>query len=83
MPDGRYLLNDIEFEQAIKEMDDRQLLEFTARQTYSISNTVAGHDKRIKSLEGQSNRRSGFIGGAGAIIGAAVSSIVDYLVRRG
>ncbi|GAG90101.1 unnamed protein product, partial [marine sediment metagenome] len=78
MPNGRYFLNDMEFEQHIKKLSDRQLLEFTSRQTYDISILARHNEKRISALEGQSNRRTGIIGGGGAIIGAAVVAVIDY-----
>lgn len=82
MPNGKYFLNDLDFEHQLKTMNDRELLEFTARQTYDVCNRVESHDKRIRGLETQSNRRSGVIGGSGALIGAAVASIIDYFIRR-
>jgi len=83
MPDGRYFLNDMEFEQYIKELSDRDLLEFTSRQTYDIFILSGDNKKRIGKLEAQSNKRSGIIGGGGAMIGAAVAAVIDYFVRRG
>lgn len=74
MPD--YTLDDLEFEAQIAEMGDRALLEFVARQ---------GHDmaRRVRKLEGRSKRTMGLLGGAGAIIGAAVVGAIDYVMRRG
>ena len=83
MPNGRYFLNDMEFEQHIKNLSDRELLEFTARQTYDVSILAASNKKRVGKLESQSNKRSGVRGGGGAMIGAAVVAVIDYFVRRG
>lgn len=75
MPNGRYILNDLEFDKEIKDMTDRQLMEFSARLSYS--NAI-----RIISLEGRNKRTMGAIGGVGAIIGAALASAIDYFIRR-
>lgn len=82
MPNGRYFLNDMELERHIKHLSDRELLEFTARQTYDVSILAADNKKRIGRLEGQSNRRTGIIGGGGAAIGVAIASAIDYFIRR-
>ena len=79
---GRYFLNDLELEQAIKQMDDRQLLEFTARETYTVSNLAANHEKRIKCLENRRKKEIGATGGIGAILGVAIASAIDFLLRR-
>ena len=83
MPNGRYFLNDIELEQAIKQMDDRQLLEFTARQTYAVSNLAFTNEKRIGRLESRSKKELRATGGIGAILGVAIASALDFLLRRG
>ncbi len=50
---GKEMLNDLEFEQLIEKKDDRELLEFVARETYehskdmvSMSKDIAGNKKR-------------------------------------
>jgi len=75
LPNGRYVLNDLEFDKEIKAMSDRDLMEFTAKLSYG--NTI-----RISTLEGRSKRTMGFIGGIGAISGAAIASVLDYFIRR-
>ena len=82
MPNGRYFLNDMELEQAIKQMDDRQLLEFTARQTYDVSNLAANHEKRINRLESRRRKELSATSGIGAILGAAIYTAIDFLLRR-
>ena len=82
MPNGRYFLNDLELEQAIKQMDDRQLLEFTARQTYDVSNLSANHEKRIYRLESRTKKEIGASGGIGAVLGIAIASAIDFFLRR-
>lgn len=83
MPNGRYFLNDMEFEQHIKNLSDRELLEFTARQTYDVSIVAGSNKKRIGKLEGQSNKRSGVIGGGGAMIGAAIVAVINHFTKGG
>lgn len=75
MPNGRYILNDLEFDKEIEAMSDRKLMEFSARLGYS--NAI-----RITTLESIGKRTMGAIGGVGAVIGAVIVSIMDYLVRR-
>lgn len=81
-PNGRYVLNDLEFEQKINQMSDRELLEFTARQTYDVCILAADNKRRITTLETQNHRRAGFVGGFGALIGVAIASVADYFMRR-
>lgn len=75
-------LNEMELEQQIKSMPDRQLLEFTARRVYDVCLICADHSKRIKRLEGRNRKEAGIIGGAGAFIGLVIASVVDYFLRR-
>lgn len=75
MPNGKYILNDLEFEDHIKNMSDRELMEFSARLGYS--NTI-----RITSLESRGKRTMGAMGGVGALIGAFVMGALDYILRK-
>jgi len=83
MPNGQYILNDIEFEQKIHQMGDRELLEFTARQTYGVCLLAANSKKRIDMLEKRDRKVFSVTGGLGAFFGAAVAVITDFLIRRG
>ncbi len=83
MTDGRYFLNDIEFERYIKELSDRELLEFTSRQTYDLSILARHTERRVSILEKQGIKRSGIIGGIGALLGATVAAVVNYFVTKG
>jgi len=76
------MLNDLEFESKIKTMADRELLEFTARQVFSVSQLCPTHHKRIKSLENRDKKNFAITGGVGAIIGTVLASALDYLLRR-
>lgn len=75
MPNGKYILNDLEFDKQIKEMDDRELMEFSARLGYS--NAI-----RISSIESQRKRTIGLTGGLGVFIGGIIIGIVEYFRSR-
>jgi len=75
MPNGRYILNDLEFNKEIRAMSDRDLLEFTTKLAYS--NAI-----RITSLESRNRKTMGVIGGVGGVIGAAIAATIDYFMRR-
>ena len=83
MPNRNYMLNDMEFEQKIHQMGDRELLEFTARQMYDVSLLAADSRKRIDTLEKRDRKAFSVTGGLGAFFGAAVAAITDFLIRRG
>jgi len=71
MPDQGNMLTDMEFEEQLKSMGDRQLLEFTARQVYD-------HGRRIQCIERQNKRMIGIFGAAGTIIGSIIATIIAY-----
>ncbi len=75
MPNGKYILNDLEFDKQIKEMDDRELMEFSARLGYS--NAI-----RISSIEGQRRKALGLTGGLGVFVGGVIVGLVEFF-RRG
>ena len=81
-PNGRYVLNDLEFEKQIKEMSGRQLLEFTARQTYDVSILARSNEGRVVKLENRDRKIFGATGGIGAVFGVIIASIIDYFMRR-
>lgn len=57
------MLNEMDFEKRLKEMPDRDLQEFTARQIFSICKRCEVHGKRITALESL-DRRMLIAGGA-------------------
>ncbi len=73
---GRYVLNDLDFENTIKEMDDRELQLFTARLAYS--NSI-----RLFNLENVTRKRLGLVGGIGVFVGGIIIGAIDYFSRRG
>ena len=82
MPNGRYVTNELDFEQHISGMKDRDLLEFVARQNYETCLRCEKHNKRITSLETQSKKISGIAGGIAGIIAAIIVAIINYFVRN-
>ena len=82
MPNGKYVINDLDFEKRISGMGDRDLLEFVARQDYETCFRCEKHDKRITSLENQSRKISGIAGGTAGLITAIIVGIINYFVRN-
>jgi len=82
MPNGKQVISDIEYEQHIKYMDDRQLLEFTARQVYDLCVKVSEDRKRIEALERIDKKAFSIVSGLGAFAGAAIAVIVDFFVGK-
>ena len=82
MPNGKYILNELDFEKRISGMGDRDLLEFVARQNYETCIRCEKHNSRITALENQSKKISGIFGGIAGLISAIVVGIVNYFVRN-
>lgn len=78
MPNGKEYLNELELEKEIKGMGTRELLEFTARQSYETTVCVAGHEKRITVLEKRKTRTTGVWAGIGTGIGAAIVALINF-----
>jgi len=82
MPNGNYVNQELEFEKRITGMDDRDLLEFVARQNYDTSIKLDKHSFRITALENQSKKISGIFGGIAGTITAVIVGIINYFVRN-
>jgi len=82
MPNGKYMLNDLEFEKEINKMTDRQLMEFTARQVWDVNIIACANRNRIQKLEGVNLRASSKAGGIGGIIGSAIGALTVFLVNH-
>lgn len=76
------MLNDLDFEKRIKELDDRGLQEFTARQVYEVRKDVSSNTKRIVSLEHKNKKVFAITGGLGSIFGGAIIAVINYFTRR-
>ena len=79
---NREFINDLQVEQRIKEMNDRELMEFTARQVYDVCSIAGNNTKRIVSLERRGNKIMGIIGGVGTFVGAIIVAVINYFAGR-
>lgn len=75
-------LNDLELEKHLADMSDRDLLEFTARQTYDVCNLAGSNERRIITLERRSNKFMSGVGIVSAFIGAIIVSVINYFVGK-
>ena len=82
MPNGRFVTNELDFENRITNMADRQLLEFVARQNYETCIRCEKHNSRITTLENQSKKISGIAGGITGLIAAIIVGVVNYFIRN-
>jgi len=71
MPNGNYILNDLHFDKEIEGMKDRDLMEFTAKLSYS--NAI-----RIYNLEARDKKTLGLTGGIGVFIGGLIIGVIEY-----
>jgi len=81
---GKDILEEAEFENQLTALGDDQLglIKFVARQQFDTCKILIDHDKRIKSVEKQNKKLMGVIGSGGAILGTAITAVLDYFVRR-
>lgn len=82
MPNGMEFLSDLELEKLVKGMNDRELMEFTARQVYDVCNLAGSNQRRIMILEKRGNKIVGIAGAIGTFIGAVISGIISFFVRN-
>ena len=82
MPNGKYILNELDFEKRIDGMADRQLLEFVARQNYETCIRCGDHNNRLKTLEAGNKKLSGIVGGITGTITAVIIGVINYIVRN-
>lgn len=75
-------LNDLELEDRLKDMSDREIIEFVARQTYDVCNLAGSNERRIVLLEKRGNKFIGGVGVIGAFIGAIVIAVINYFAGR-
>ena len=80
MPDG--LLNELDFEKRIAQLSDRELIEFVARQQYTVSMLCPVQDKRLTKLESRTKKELGVVGGAGAFVGSAIGAVLNFFLGR-
>jgi len=82
MNNKREFLNDLEFEEHLSVMGDRELQEFIARQTYSVYTLARSNERRINILESRGNKFIGLVGAIGAFVGAIIIAVINYLAGR-
>jgi len=82
MPNGKCILNELDFETHIERMGDRDLLEFVARQNYETSIRCEKHDNRITTLENQQRRMAGLTGGIAGMVSSIIVGIINYFIRN-
>jgi len=83
MPNGKYILDEYEFEKTIKSLSDRDLLETVARQNYDTAIKCLEYERRIGNLESGAKKVSSVFGGIAGVIAAIVASIINYFVTKG
>jgi len=83
MASNRSILNNLEFETLIKSMNDRTLLEFTARQVYEVKTITFRLKKRVDNLENRDRKFFGTIGGISGVIGASIVAALNFLFKNG
>ena len=79
MNNKREFLNDLEFEERLGGMGDRELQEFIARQTYSVCTLARSNERRINMLERRGNKFIAIVGGVGAFVGAIIIAVINYI----
>ncbi len=73
------VIQDLDFEERIKKMSERDLLEFTARQTYELNTLCDRHNSRLKKLEDNSKRNTATSTGVSAGMGSIVAILWTWL----
>ena len=71
---------ELDFEKRIKEMQDRQLLEFVARQMFEVTDKCKTYDSKIASIETGDRRTSSIMGGISGTITGILIGIINYFV---
>uniref|UniRef100_A0A6M3L1H8 Uncharacterized protein n=1 Tax=viral metagenome TaxID=1070528 RepID=A0A6M3L1H8_9ZZZZ len=79
MPNGKNLINELDYREKIKAMKPRALQEFTALRVYETCIIVERNDRRITVLEKRDRKWTGIGGGIGAIIASAIWAILNFV----
>jgi len=77
MPNGHDMLDSAEFETWLKSIDDRTLMEFTARQSYQTCQRCAVNETRLRKLEKRGTKSYGLAGAGGAFFTGVVLTLID------
>lgn len=73
---------ELDFEKRIGEMQDRQLLEFVARQTFEITGKCKTYDSQIANLETGDRKASSVAGGISGTATAILISALNFFFNR-
>ena len=83
MANGQAINEELEYRQHIMGMSDRQLIEYTALQTYKMCNIIQTHESRINSLEKRDRKTFGIGSGIGASISTIAYTIFYFITGKG
>lgn len=83
MANGQELNDELEFRQHISALKDRELIEFTALQSYKTCTVINNHEQRITSLEKRDRKAFGMGSGIGASISTVVYTILYFITGKG
>ncbi len=75
------MLNELEFEKRIKELQDRPLLEFIARQTWETASKCNQYDKDIDDLKNGNRKASRLNGGVTGAIAGIIVGVITYFSK--
>ena len=64
MPNGKELINELNYQEIIEGMPAKKRAVFTAMQVYETNLTVADHEKRIRKMETPSIKKRLTFGGS-------------------
>jgi len=76
------ILDDLEFEEKIRALPDRELIEFNARQLFLLRKDYQSVQNRLKRLENRDRKFYGIIGATGTFVGAIIVSGIEYIRKN-
>ncbi len=79
---GNGMNYDLDFEKRIKDMPDRQLLEFVARQTLEVVGRCKEYDTDIALLKSGDRKTAGIVGGITASITSIIIGVINYFISK-
>ena len=80
MPNG--MNYEMDFEKHMRDMPDRQLLEFMARQIFEVCGKVQLNETRLIALEGQNRKWAGIAGGIAGALAGIILGAINWLINR-
>lgn len=76
------MLDDLSFDCKIKEMPDRDLLEFVATRVHEISLVCPTHSDRLERLENNNRKIAGNAGALGGGIATGIGALLIFILKR-